>query len=97
MIALRTSSMSVISGMILFLLSVSVMIKCLRLKNNRKLHSLLLPLNLNLNYENLFVFGAKVLLLFQLTKFFTKKMRFLPIFHIFRPLKWLQMPPKHAL
>ena len=38
-------------------------------KNNRKLHSLLLPLNLNLNYEN-FVFDAKVLLFFDIRKYF---------------------------
>ena len=37
-------------------------------KNNRKLHSLLLPSNLNLNYEN-FVFGKKVLLFYDMTKF----------------------------
>ena len=60
-------------------------------KSNRKLHSLLLPLNLNLNYEN-FVFGAKVLLLFDMTKYFGKKMLFFFIFHRFRPLKWPQMP-----
>ena len=68
-------------------------------KNNRKLHSLLLPLNLNLNYEN-FVFAAKVLLLFEIAKFFYEKMRFfckmqcfctykaciLPIFSLFLPL-----------
>ena len=43
-------------------------------KNERKLHSLLSPLNLNLNYEN-FVFDTKVLLLFELTKYFGKKMQ----------------------
>ena len=79
MIALRTSSMSVKSGMLFF---VSSAIKKRRVcpfisfvfKSNRKLHSLLLPLNLNLNYENLFVFSAKVRLLFDMTKYFGKKM-----------------------
>ena len=51
--------------------SLDTILFCLRLKNNRKLPSLLLPLNLNLNYENLFVFGAKVLLLFGIAKFFS--------------------------
>ena len=55
-------------------------------KNNRKLHSLLLPLNLNLNYENLFVFGAKVLLLFDIAKFLAKKMHILFIFPLICPL-----------
>lgn len=62
-------------------------------KNNRKLHSLLLPLNLNLNYENLFVFSAKVLLLFDIAKFLAKKMHFFPKFQQFSPLKWLQRLP----
>jgi len=38
------------------------------LKSNRKLHSLLLLINLNLNYENLFS-GAKVQLFFDIRKF----------------------------
>ena len=50
-------------------------------KSNRKLHSLLLPLNLNLNYENLFVFDAKVLLLFDMTKFFCNFLHFLSFFY----------------
>lgn len=59
-------------------------------KSNRKLHSLLLPLNLNLNYENLFVFDAKVLLLFDMTKFLSKKMYILLIFTQFYLLRWPQ-------
>ena len=50
-------------------------------KNNRKLHSLLLPLNLNLNYEILFS-SAKVLLFFDMTKYFAKKMHFSFIFFL---------------
>ena len=53
------------------------------LKNERKLHSLLSPLNLNLNYENLFVFGTKVLLLFDMTKYFGKKMQKFFVFIVF--------------
>ena len=55
-------------------------------KNDRKLHSLLSPLNLNLNYEN-FVFDAKVLLLFEMTKHFGKKMQNFFNFILFRLLK----------
>ena len=95
MMALRTCSISVKSG-IIFCVSFfsSIRIKKKRnlhfvavfLKSNRKLHSLLLPLNLNLNYENLFVFSAKVLLLFYIAKFLNKKMQKFFIFQRFRPL-----------
>lgn len=44
------------------------MSRLLCLKSNRKLHSLLLLINLNLNYENLFS-GAKVQLFFDIRKF----------------------------
>jgi hypothetical protein len=47
------------------------------LRNNEKLPSLSLPLNLNLNYENLLFSSAKVLLFFYSCKFFIKKMLFL--------------------
>ena len=40
------------------------------LKTTRNYPSLPLPLNLNLNYENLLFSTAKVLLFFYLTKFF---------------------------
>ena len=46
------------------------------LRNNEKLPSLSLPLNLNLNYENLLFSGAKVLLFSYTCKFFIKKSAF---------------------
>ena len=46
------------------------------LRNNEKLPSLSLPLNLNLNYENLLFSPAKVLLFSYTCKFFIKKVHF---------------------
>ena len=45
----------------------------------------------------IFVFDAKVLLLFDMSKFFDKKMLIFLIFTRFCPLMWLQLLPKHAL
>ena len=45
----------------------------------------------------IFVFAAKVLLLFELSKYFDKKMRILFIFQRFRRVMWPQRPLKHAL
>ena len=46
------------------------------LRNNEKLPSLSLPLNLNLNYENLLFSPAKVLLFSYTCKFFGQKNAF---------------------
>ena len=45
----------------------------------------------------IFVFGAKVLLLFDMTKYFGKKMKIFFIFPLFRPLMWPQRLPKPSL
>ena len=52
-------------------------LKIEKLKNNEKLPSLSLPLNLNLNYENFVCFRGKGTTFFQMCKTFEKKIHFL--------------------